>query len=226
MLCPLLALSGHSTARDRCPLLGVKRYDKANLIIVFIYESLARLCFPKVWTGKLQGTTQTRRTNSFSPLEIFERTSPSHGENRGSSPLGSASIFNLLAISDCASVPAVSRRHFALRSFGSKIIFLWSVRFGSHEPPLTCVSLANLGLGFILRNVRTDTKPVDLSKIHVRFRVKRTWRLRCGMAATTQGGISQLENCNGRLCGPAANLRSSRLWADPGAKRQSRQFGR
>jgi hypothetical protein len=32
------------------------------------------------------------------------------------SPLGSANIFNLLVISDCASVPAVSRRQFALRS--------------------------------------------------------------------------------------------------------------
>ena len=31
-----------------------------------------------------------------------------------------------------------------------------------HELPLTCASLANLGLGFILCSVRTNTKPVDL----------------------------------------------------------------
>ena len=61
--------------------------------------------------------------------------SPSHGENRGSSPLGSANIFNVLIQPVCPSVPAVSRRHFVFRSFACKIIFLWSVRFG---PPTSC----------------------------------------------------------------------------------------
>ena len=59
---------------------------------------------------------------------------PSHGENRGSSPLGSANYFNGLAVSLYASVPAVSRRPFALRSFSCKIIFLWSTAFAAVSP--------------------------------------------------------------------------------------------
>jgi hypothetical protein len=72
--------------------------------------------------------------------------SPSHGENRGSSPLGSANQINCLAWSHGASVPGVSRRHFVLRSFTCEIIFLWSVRFG---PPRTAIDLC------ITRELRT-----------------------------------------------------------------------
>ena len=88
------------------------------------------------WKSSRATTSAISRVADFSPASPLnvqhdpERTfSPSHGENRGSSPLGSASKIKDLAfhISFLSSVPAVSRRRFAFRSFARKSYFCGAV---------------------------------------------------------------------------------------------------